>query len=190
LLSILEKSLPIRAGTTNELEPRRLVMSPEARARWIGYSEHIEKAIGPNGELESIRGLANKLPEHAARLAGVLALVRNIDAGDVSPADMTAGIALAEHYSSEAQRLFGVAQISADIRHAQNLQNWLLSTWSSNAISLPDIYQKGPRSGARDKATAAKLVTILEGHGRLIKIPDGAVIDGVHRRDAWLIIRG
>jgi hypothetical protein len=37
--------------------------------------DHAGVTIGPNGALEPVRGLANKLPEHAARLAAILALV-------------------------------------------------------------------------------------------------------------------
>jgi uncharacterized protein DUF3987 len=190
LLSILETPLPLRSGVRNELEPRCVALVPEARARWIEYAAHIERELKPDGELECIRGLASKLPEHAARLAAVLTLVRDLHAKEVTAADITAGIALAEHYSAEARRLFGVAQVSQDIRHAQNLLKWLLGTWAETAVSLPTVYQKGPRTGAKDKATAAKLVAILEGHGWLIKIPGGALVDGVYRREAWRIIRG
>jgi hypothetical protein len=61
--------------------------------------------------------------------------------------------------------------------------------WTEPAISLPDIYQRGPNA-IRDKATATKLVGILVDHGWLHKIEGGAVIAGHHRRDAWKIIKG
>jgi hypothetical protein len=35
---------------------------------WRAFADHIEPLIGPGGDLEPVRGLANKLPEHAARL--------------------------------------------------------------------------------------------------------------------------
>src|SRR5262245_36506029 len=66
LLDILEQPLPLAAGKSNELEPRRLTLSAGARGLWIAFADHIEIAIGPNGALEPVRGLANKLPEHAA----------------------------------------------------------------------------------------------------------------------------
>jgi hypothetical protein len=43
----------------------------------------------------------------SARLAAVLTLVKYIDAEELSEDEMTAGIALAEHYGVEALRLFG-----------------------------------------------------------------------------------
>ena len=56
-------------------------------------------------------------------------------------------------------------------------------------ISLPDIYQNGPNA-IREKATAKKLVTILEDHGWLHRIASGAMIAGHHRREAWQVIKG
>jgi hypothetical protein len=102
LLSLLEAPLPLSPGKTNELEPRPLCLAPEAVRLWILFVDHVEKAIAQGGALESVRGLANKLPEHAARLAAVLTLVNDIDAGLIGADNMRAGIALAEHYASEA----------------------------------------------------------------------------------------
>jgi hypothetical protein len=65
----------------------------------------------------------------------------------------------------------------------------LLTRWNEPNVSLPDIYQRS-LNAIGDKATAAKLVNILEDHGWLVRIPEGAVIAGQRRRDAWRIIRG
>ncbi len=189
LLDILETPLPLALGKTNELTPRPLPLSPQARALWSAFADHVEGAIAPNGALETVRGLANKLPEHAARLAAVLTLVRNIDAGEIASAEMEAGIALAEHYAAEALRLFGASRINADLRLAQRLLDWLLNQWTEPYISLPDIYQRS-LNAIGDKATAAKLVGLLEDHGSLAKIQQGAIVAGQRRRDAWRIIRG
>jgi hypothetical protein len=188
LLAILETPLPLAEGKCNELEPRRLLFSSAGRELWIKFTDHIERAIAPGAELEPIRGLANKLPEHAARLGAVLTLVRDIDVGEILAADIEAGIALADHYAAEALRLFGASRISADLRLAQKLLDWLLYQWTEPAISLPHIYQR-TLNAIGDKATAAKLVGILEDHGWLEPIPQGAVVAGVRRRDAWRIVR-
>ena len=60
LLSILERPLPLAEDKTNELTPRPLKLSPEAREIWIAFVDHIEGEM--MGGLEPIRGLANKLP--------------------------------------------------------------------------------------------------------------------------------
>jgi hypothetical protein len=188
LLEILRARLPLKPGSTNELESRRLPLSSNARQLWIEFADHVERAMGPEGELEPIRGLANKLAEHAARLAGVLTLVRDLYASDVSVEELRAGIALAEHYAAEALRLFGTARISAELRLAKRLLDWLLNVWPEKNISLPDIYQRS-LNAIGDKASAEKLVTILEDHGWLVRIPQGGVVAGQRRRDAWRIIR-
>ena len=54
-------------------------------------------------------GIANKLPEHAARLAAVLTLTRDIRAETIGGAEMKAGIVIAQYYAGEALRLFGRA---------------------------------------------------------------------------------
>jgi uncharacterized protein DUF3987 len=189
LLAILETPMPLRAGTANELATRRMPLSQSARKLWIRFADHVERAIAPNGALEPIRGFANKVPEHAARLAGIVTLVRDIEAGEIVAAEIEAGIALAEHYAAEALRLFGSSRANADLRLSQRLLDWLLGTWHEPAISLPDIYQRS-LNAIGDRGTAEKLVNILEEHGWLVKIPQGAVVAGQRRRDAWLIVRG
>src|ERR1700691_5457246 len=92
LLAILERPLPLAQGTRNELAPRLLPLSPEARRLWIDFHDHVEPRLCAGGELEPVRGLANKLPEHAARIAAVLTLVDNFAAGEVGRAEMEAGI--------------------------------------------------------------------------------------------------
>jgi hypothetical protein len=91
LLDILETSLPLALGKANELQPRNLPLSARARVRRIAFADYVENNIASGGELEPVRGLANKLPEHAARLAGVLRLTGEINAGEIDAATMDAG---------------------------------------------------------------------------------------------------
>jgi hypothetical protein len=189
MLAILEAPLPLAAGPPNELRPRRLTLSGQARQVWIGFGDHVESMLKPDGALRPIAGIANKLPEHAARLAGVLTLVRDLDAGEIAAAEMAAGVELAQHYAAEALRLDGGSRISTELRLAQRALDWLTQQWGESAISLPDLYQRGPNA-IRDAATARKVVGILEDHDWLIRAPEGAAVAGVHRREAWRIVRG
>jgi hypothetical protein len=188
LLDILEQPLPLAEKTRNELAPRALPCSPETRRIWVAFYDHIEKRLGAGGELEPVRGLANKLPEHAARIAAVLTLVDNLAASEIGRDEMEAGIALAQHYAAEAMRLFGASRISGELREAQQLLAWL-TAWPEPLVSLPDIYQGGPNS-IRDKARASRAVTILVDHGYLVPVPGGGEVVGTFRRDVWRVIRG
>jgi hypothetical protein len=189
LLSILEAPLPTAAGKPNELEPRPLSMSGEARESWIEFANHVEGQIGQNGDLAPVRPLANKLAQHAARLAAVLALVDNLEAPDLSKTYLKRGIVLAEHYAAEALRLAQLGAIDHDLRLAEEVLSWLLNSWKDPLISLTDLYQRGP-APVRDAKTARLAVTILEEHGWLLRQEGGAEISGQRRREAWRIVRG
>jgi hypothetical protein len=188
LLDTLEHPLPLAPDKLNELAPRLLLLSPPARHLWVAFYGHIEARVAPGGELHPIAALCNKLPEHAARLAAVLSLVNNIGATEVDASQMQSGIELAQHYCAEALRLFGASQIDADLKLAQRLLEWLHATWHEPAVSLPDVYQKGP-TAIRDKAMANRMMAILEDHGWVRRIKNGAIVAGQQRREAWLIIR-
>jgi hypothetical protein len=188
LLQILERPLPLAKGTRNELAPRTLPLSTEARRLWVAFHNHIEKRLDTGGELAPVRGFANKLPEHAARIAAVAMLMQNIEAGELGSHEMEAGIVLAQHYAAEAMRLFGAGCVSSDLREAQLLLSWLLTTWAEPLVSLPDIYQRGPNA-IRDKARAHCAVIILVDHGWLFAAPAGEVA-GTFRREVWRVVRG
>lgn len=188
LLSILERPFPVAPQTRNELAPRMVPLSSEATADWVKFHDHVERRLRTGGEFEPVRGLANKLPEHAARVAAVLTLVENFGAGEVGRAEMEAGIALAQHYAVEAMRLFGASRVSGDLREAHQLLTWLHTAWAKPLVSLPDIYQRGPNA-IRDKARARGAVNILSDHGWLVG-PLAGDVDGTFRREVWRIVEG
>ncbi|MBM3489985.1 MAG: DUF3987 domain-containing protein [Alphaproteobacteria bacterium] len=188
MLSILEAAPPLVEGRPNELAPRAMPMSAVARAAWIAYADHVEGMIGPAGPLHRIRGLANKLPEHAARLAAVLALVDDLCVFELSGPHMAAGIRLAEHYAVEALRLFEGGRADGELLLAARLLDWVQTEWPEPLISLPDIYQRGPNA-IRDGKTARRLMGVLVEHGWVAPVPGGGVVCGVWRREAWRVVR-
>jgi hypothetical protein len=78
--------------------------------------------------------------------------------------------------------VLGAARVNADLHLAQRLLEWILHQWNEPAISLPDIYQRS-LNAIRDQATARRLVTLLEDHGWLVKILEGAIVGGFRRRE-------
>ena len=186
LLEILERPLPLADGTQNTLAPRTLRLSPAARRLWIDFYDHIETELGSGGGLEPIRGLANKLPEHAARIAGVLTLVGDIDTIEIAPVAIERGIELAQHYAAEGLRLFGASGVRAELGLARTLLGWLRSR-AEPVVSLRHIYQFGP-GAIRDKARAEKVAGLLEDHGYLVRVSGGAEIEGKWSRVVWQVI--
>jgi hypothetical protein len=184
LLRILRRPLPLVSGKTNELAPRVLRLSDErARAIYIAFYNEMEVQLKPNGALTSIRGLANKLAEHAARIAAVLTLIDDIDAQEIPAHHMASGTKLAQYYAAEAIRLFEVGRTDPDLKSAQQLLDWMHKS-KAVQFSLTDIYQRGPRS-IRNAKTARRLVSILVAHRHLEEVQDGVDLNGVRRKEVW-----
>ena len=74
---------------------------------FYSFVDHIELLLKPGETMEQIAGLANKLPEHAARMAAVITLVEDMHATSVKPEAFAAGVTLAQYYAGEALRLLG-----------------------------------------------------------------------------------
>ncbi|MCB9980755.1 MAG: DUF3987 domain-containing protein [Rhodospirillales bacterium] len=187
LYSLLIKPLPVEEEDEDVLKPGILQLCEEARTLWISYTNAVERQLCKDGPLEHVRGLANKIPEHAARLAAVLTLVEDPQAQFISRDAMENGIKLAEHYMAEAIRLFSAQRVRTQLRIAEDALKWMREEWGHDVISLPDLYQLGPNR-IRDKTSALTVVRILEDHGWLVEIPDGAEVAGTRRREAWHIV--
>jgi hypothetical protein len=189
LLDILETPPVLMAGTRNALEPRRIEFDAAAKLQWLAFADHVEKLLAPGGQLEPIRGFANKLPEHAARIAGVLAYVDDPICGSIDRSVLDRAIAIADFFTTEALRLFEAGPCSPKLREAQKLLDWLQTTWKEPLIGLKVIYQLGPNS-IRDKTAAKSAVAALEDHGWLQKHREpGALVDGKPVKEAWRIVR-
>jgi hypothetical protein len=187
VLAILETPPVLMAGTRNALEPRRLELDKAATAVWLAYADRVEKRLAPGGPLEQNRGLANKLPEHAARIAGVLAYIDNPQCVSISRDTLLRAIKIADFFATEARRLFEAGSCSPELRQAEKLLDWL-KTWNEPLISLRAICRFGPNS-IRDAKTAKAAVAILEDHGWLQKhAKRDPVVDGQPVREAWRIV--
>lgn len=183
ITNALKRPLPLAEGTQNELTPRTLSLSPQAKARWVAFHDHVEAHLRDDGPLAPIRGVGSKAPQHALRLAGVLTLVSTPDAADIPLNAVDAGMALAEFYLSEALRLFHREATDPKLRLAQQLLDWARRF---EKVHLAQMYQYGP-SAVRDAKTARKMVGILEEHGWLTRIEGGEKLDGMHRREVWQV---
>jgi len=97
---LLSKPLPLAEGTPNQLQPRVLALSMGARLKWIDYQHDTERRLAPGGELHPVRGMGNRLPAHAARLAAVQTIFADLAATEITEEVMAGGIALAKYYAS------------------------------------------------------------------------------------------
>jgi hypothetical protein len=182
---ILKRELPIRAGTTNELEPPALTLTDDAKERWIAFHNQVEADMREGRQYASIRGFTAKAAEHVARLACVITYIDNPEADSIPIEWVNSAIRIVEYHLSETLRLFNVCQDSPDVKLAQKSLDWLRANFPT--FSLVELYQNGPNQ-VRSQPVAARIVKILEHHGWVRPIAGGAFIGLKKRKIAWEII--
>lgn len=182
---LLSIKLPIARDKRNELIPRQLSISYDAKQLWIAFHDAVEQELSEDGQLVPVKGLANKSPEHAVRIAGIIALVEDVEALEIKAAHMLCGIKLTQHYLNEALRLTLAGATDPILLSAEKLLNWLISK-KDKIITLVEIYQYGP-SEVRDAGHARALMLLLEEHGWVKAKLGGALFQGKLRKEAWEI---
>lgn len=178
---------PIMApGTRNELQPRVLALAPEAMAYWIEVKDAIEGAM--LGDYAGIHAWASKGGSQVARIAGVLTLVDDPNAGIIQRDAIERAAALTMYHLDEAARIVGTASVPAPVRHAELLRDWCRDTGRTFLYSR-DALRNGPNAiRTLDAFTAA--IERLEAAGWAEWIKGGAVLDGAHRAKVWRMREG
>lgn len=185
---LLDHPLPLNPDSPGELQPRTIALTPEATALFHEFSDSIERQLGQGGKLEAVKGLASKTPEHAGRIAAVLALTESLEAIDVDRAMMGRGIKLAQWYLGEALRLMDAEAFPPDLLNAEKVLAWLKER-DEPVFSLPCLYMKGPRC-VRHKETAQRAVKVLVDHNQIEEAQGSHRIDGKLRRDCYQLWTG
>ena len=189
LREILETPQPMDPET-RELTPRLLYLNGQAKAVLVGFADRIEKAQAPGGDLSHVTGYASKAAEQACRIAGVLTLWRDLNAREVTAADMADAITLAQFYLAEAARLSDGAKVSIEIERAEALRKWLVERWPEPEIVLRDVMNKCPTRALRESPKARAAINLLVQHGWLVALDPQAIVRGIPRKEAWHIVRG
>jgi hypothetical protein len=96
----LRASQPLRTGTRNELEPRALGLTPDAKARWIEIADAIEGDM--TGDFADVKAWATKAGSQILRIAAVLTLIDNDDADVIRIGAIERAARLALYHLSEA----------------------------------------------------------------------------------------
>ena len=186
LFSLLNIPKPMDMNLFNELKPACLKLSPEARSLLIALHDEIEPQLLENGDLRHISGFANKIPEHATRIAGVLTFIQNTQATELKENAVQAGIMLARYYLAEALRLNESHPDDEGIRLAKKLQAWLESKWDEPAVSKACIQNKVPNE-LRNKAKLNTAFDVLVDYGWLAPLDEPTAIKGHTRQEAFKV---
>ena len=182
---LLERQPTLRPETRNELEPRTLVLPADAEARWVTIHNAIEEEMADAHEYAGIRAWASKAPAQVLRIAGVLTLVSDPDAGVIRTEAIDRAAVLVDHYLAEAVRIVGTHSVPKSVRDAEALLDWCHAERISLLHSRAAL-QFGP-GVIRTRQVFDQAISELERTGWVHRIEDGAVVDGAHRRRVWTI---
>lgn len=197
----LRAALPLAEARRNELSPRDLRLSVDAKALWTEFHDDIETRLGPEGDLAPIKAFAAKLAEQAARIAGVLALFRDEHAVEIDLDTMQGGIRIADYFATERLRIGAAGRTDPEACLAEKLLDWMRATCERRKGARPEtcalfhlaeLYQGGPNA-VRDAKTARRIVAVLVTHGYADALPEGAKLPDLqgreaHRREVWRLL--
>ncbi len=156
---------------------RVLRLTPEARALWTAFHDEIETRL--RGDLEGISSWGAKAAEHAARIAGVLALVDATQA--VSGPVMAGAIELTRYYLGEAARAKGLAVVDRVVTQQAQVLEFVQS--KGGRATASEIMSTGPAWVRTGKALQEVMSELVAGGHLLyeVKQPKG----GGRAQRAW-----
>jgi len=178
-------TIPQQLKNRNELEPRSLTLSPGAKSRWMSIHNAIEGDMKEDGDYSSVRPWASKAPAQCLRIAAVLTLISNSDAGVINTEAIDQAASLVMFSLSEAVRIVGTSAIPIEIRHAEALLAWCHGSGRTLLYSTAAL-QFGP-GAIRTRRAFDAAVSELERSGWAVPIKGGYEVDEVHRRRVWAI---
>jgi putative DNA primase/helicase len=173
LRELLQTTAPVLPdGDGNELCPRALTMTAEAAGLWIEFYNEAERQQATGQALAAVRPWASKAAEHAARLAGIVALMDDPETLVVNEAAMQGGIELANFYLGEHVRLMGHSTERNELRRLAKLLDWLRE--QGRWVPQRDVLQRSPRELRDLKAQGlGELMAELQRRGLVRRAADG-----------------
>jgi len=167
MLHIAEAPWPLFDGR-NELAPRPLAFTEGAKKLWQRFFNEVEHGLAPEGKYRPVLDFGAKAAEHAARIAGVLSLVSDINAVDIPEDTMASAIVLARWYLTEAVRLQQAARTDPKLLVADSVLKFLRAR-SEREIRVRELMQYGP-STVRTKSAAEEALKTLCAHGMISEV--------------------
>lgn len=197
LESLMRQPMVFVDDVTRELALEDMALTDEARRLYIEFNDHVERQLGPGGLLEEISDLASKLPQHAMRLACVVAYFesRCKITGDgrrgVTAAALACGIKLAQFYAGEALRLFNAGSVDEDSDNAAAVIEFIHKK-EMKIVGHRWLSQRAPKH-VRAAKVLGRAVDLLVEWGHLVAIKGGALVPqdkgpDKHERRAYNVI--
>jgi hypothetical protein len=155
--------MPLPVNDYDELEPRALMLSTEAKRLWIEAYNTIERQLGPKGQLIDIKATAAKAADNILRIAANTEFVDDPDCTHIEADSLHDAIRLMEYSLNEALRLAHTVHVPEQMEQAQEFLKWLREHMKEGVVTVRDICRRGPPF-ARSASIARKLFDVLERH--------------------------
>lgn len=182
---LLELPLPMKDEGGNELEPRRLSLTPNAKAAWTQLYNAIERQEAPGGVFAMVKPWASKAGEQVLRVAGVLEIFGDPNAQRIEADTIEAAGRIVAWHLDEAVRLVGVAETSQETRDAEALLSWCHKAGIEYLHSRAAL-RLGP-ARIRERSRFLVAMDVLESAGWARHLEEGMKLDGAFRRNVWRI---
>ena len=166
MTDLLNRPLPVKDGSRNELDPPALAMTEEAEQRFGVYYDEVEQRMGEFGPDSEKLDLVNKYPQLALRVAATLQVAENPEAIKLDGEHVGRGIEIARYYMSEALRLCMSPAVSEHLGPAKTLVE-ALKEKDVREFTATWWYNNGPRS-LRTKQALMPAINLLIENGWLV----------------------
>ena len=122
LQACLDKTMPVDASGFKHIPT--LTFEKSAKAQWIEYFNHIEKAIANPYGWKSVHDLASKASENIARLSALFHLFTASDGTEIAKTHVDQAYQIIEWHLNEAKRIFGNTLDDQIYEDAKSILNW------------------------------------------------------------------
>ena len=161
---------PVSIDTeSNTLMLAPLALSADAKALWVAFHDDVELLLGYGGSYHSIRDIAAKIAENAARIAANLQwFVKPRVSTCVEKWAMQAGVEIAMYYLTEHRRLNGDVAVPPAVANAIELEQFVAEQLIHREAKFYNVRQvllSGP-SCVRKKESRDEALEVLSDHNR------------------------
>ena len=172
LTEIMESSLA-EEGSAG-VERTVLTFSPNAKVKWVDFSNYIERNLGPGGALAEVRDAASKTAENVARMAALFHFFEG-RTGEIQEDSVDQALRICEWYLLEFRRIFhSPPPIPQPQLDALEIDSWLRNYFRSSGnyvVQKNYVMQRGPNQ-MRVKERLDPALRLLTQAGRLTSWKD------------------
>ena len=170
----------------NGIEPELLRLSAEAKSHWVKFYNFIEHELKPTGSLATVRDVASKTADNAARVAGLFHLYEHGTQGEIGINSMQSACKIVTWHLSESRRLLGELAQDPALSIAAKLDNWLIARCNVQGISrltLREIQQNAPVRSLRKKPNLLQVLDeLVDANRAQLVTVDGKVFIAINPR--------